>query len=121
MIAAAILVVVVLVAGVLVALALRRFVLDDAATDQRVRAPGAHTVSFAVPEGIDVADLRAAASRGGFVSTVVEAGAHRRLLVRCEEADRARLRQVLEQAHDASYHGRELHLGPVVFDDESPA
>ncbi len=121
MIAAAILVVVVLVAGALAAVALRRFVLDDAATEKRLRAIGAHTVSLAVPDGIDVADLRAAASRGGFVSTVTDADAHQCLLVQCEESDRTRLRHLLEQAHDAAYHGAEPHLGPVVFDDERPA
>lgn len=118
MIAAAIFAVVVLVAGALVAIALRRVVLDDAATDQRLHAAGAHTVSFAVPNGVDVADLRAAASRGGFVSTVDETDTYQRLLVQCEESDRARLRRLLEDAHDAASHGADLRLGPVVFEDE---
>lgn len=121
MIAAAIFVVIVLVIGVLVAIALRRVVLDDAETDQRLLSRGAHTVSFAVPNGVDVADLRAAASRGGFVSTVAETGTDQRLLVECENADRARLRRLLEEAHDAASHDAELHLDPVVFDDERPA
>ena len=113
--------VVVVVAGVLVAVALRRLVLDDAAHEQDLRSPGVHTVAFAVPNGVDVADLRAAASRGGFVSTVTDSEAHQCLLVQCEDSDRARLRHLLEGAHDAAYHGTELHLEPVVFDDERPA
>ena len=121
MIAAAILVVVVLVAGALAALALRRFVLDDAATDKELRGTEAHTVSFAVPNGVDVADLRAAASRGGFASTVADSDNQQHLLVQCEATDRARLRRLLEEAHDATSHGSELHLDPVVFDDERPA
>jgi len=121
MIAAAVFLVVVLVVGAVVAVVLRRVVLDDAANEQHLHTAGVHTVSFAVPNGVDAADLRAAASRGGFVSTVADSDTQQRLLVECEDSDRARLRRVLQEAHDAASHGAELHLDPVVFDDERPA
>ena len=119
--AGSILLVVVLVAGAFVAVALRRVVLDEAADERELRDAHVHTVSYSVPNGVDVADLRAAASRGGFVSTVNESDTHQCLLVRCEDHDRARLRHFLEDAHDTAYHGTELDLHPVVFDDERPA
>lgn len=119
--AGSILVVVVLVGTALVAMAMRRVVLDDAASDRRLREAHVHTVSFEVPEGVDVADLRGAASHGGFASTVDDSGTHQRLLVQCEDTDRTRLRDLLEEAHDAAYRGTELDLHPVVFEDERPA
>ncbi len=119
--AGSIVLVVMLVAGALVAIALRRVVLDDAANERHLHDAHVHTVSFSVPNGVDAADLRAAASRGGFASAVAESDTHQCLLVQCEDHDRARLRHVLEGAHDTAYHGTELDLHPVVFDDERTA
>ena len=44
--------------------ALRRLVRDEADVERRLRAPDAHTISYAVPNGVDPGDLRVAATRG---------------------------------------------------------
>jgi hypothetical protein len=109
-----------LVATVLIAGALRRVVRDESALETRLRATDTPAVSFVVPEGVDPADLRAALGRGGFDCVVATSGTHQCLHVQCHEADRARVRRLLEEAHDASYDGTELDLHPVVFEDETP-
>jgi outer membrane murein-binding lipoprotein Lpp len=116
--AVVILVVALLVATVFLAGALRRMVLDESATEVRLLASDAASVSFVVPHGVDAADLRAAARRGGFESIVTTSGTHQCLRVPCEAADRERLRHLLEEAHDATYNGTELDLHPVVFEGE---
>ena len=100
---------------------LRRVVLDESESEARLKASTAHTISFAVPAGIDAADLRTAVTHAGFTSRLVNAGGRQRLEVLCEERQRDQLRKVLEDAHDATYDGTELDLHPVVFEDEASA
>jgi hypothetical protein len=120
MIAAAIIVIVIvmLVGTAAVAGALRRLVRDEYAIESRLRAPDTHTISYAVPNGVDPGDLRAALARGGFTGIVTTTGARECLVVECGETDRARLRRVIESAHEPAYDGSELELRPVVFEDE---
>jgi hypothetical protein len=119
MIAAAVIIVLAILVGtVVIAGALRRLVRDEADVERRLRAPDAHTISYAVPNGVDPGDLRVAATRGGFTSIVTTRGPRECLLVECNEGDRARLRHLIEGAHESAYDGSELDLHPVVFEDE---
>jgi hypothetical protein len=119
MIAAAIIVTLVLLVGtVAVALGLRSMVRDESDVESRVRAPNAHTLAYAVPNGVDPADLRVAVALGGFTGVMASTGTRQCLLIECEAADRARLRHVIENAHEPAYDGGELDLHPVVFEDE---
>ena len=66
MIAAAILIVLVLlVVTIAVAGGLRRLVRDESEVERRLRAPTTPTVSYAVPNGVDPADLRTARAAPG--------------------------------------------------------
>src|SRR5688572_12258306 len=70
MIAAAILIVLlILVVTIVVAGGLRRLVRDESEVERRLQAPETPTVSYAVPHGVDPADLRTALLRAGFSST----------------------------------------------------
>jgi hypothetical protein len=104
--------------GAVVALGLRRTFLEEQEVETRVRTGGAHGVEYAVPEGIDVADLRAAVAAAGFSSAVLDGHAGRRLRVVCPEHDRSRVRVALEEAHSSASGDVPLHLEPVVFVDE---
>ena len=72
--AAAILVVIVLVVSVAVALGLRRWVADESRVEARLRSPQAHTVSYAVPNGVDPATVMGALAQAGFISVIDRAG-----------------------------------------------
>lgn len=113
-----IIVLAILVGTVVVAGALRRVVRDEADVERRLRDSDGHTITYVVPNGVDPGDLRGAVTRGGFSSIVATRDMHECLLVGCEEGDRARLRELIEGAHDTSYDGTELDLHPVVFEDE---
>lgn len=122
MIAAVIItILVLLVVTVAIAGGLRRLVRDESEIERRLRAPDTHTVSYAVPNGVDPGDLRVAVARNGFTSVMLMAGTRQCLLVECAEAERARLREVIESAHETAYDGTELDLHPVIFEDERPA
>ena len=104
--------------GAVVALGLRRTFLEQAAVETRVRTGDAHAVEYAVSEGIDVADLRAAVAAAGFTSAVLDGQSGRRLRVVCAEHDRSRVRAAIEAAHSSASGDVPLHLEPVVFVDE---
>lgn len=108
----------VLVVGAVVALILRRATLDEAKTEARLREPGAHKVTYAVPTGQDPAVLVAALSRAGFTSVGdLEHGAEL-LLVECEPEDRAQVRDVLEHVSRTGFDGAPMRVGHVTFEDE---
>jgi hypothetical protein len=109
------LVIVALGLPVLVVLALRRWGTDQAATEQSLLSPDAHTVSYVVPEGEDPTFARAALAHAGFVSVLDRSG-DQRLVVRCEPGQREQVRSILEQTdHPTVEHGLLAH---VPFDDE---
>ena len=119
MIAAAILIVLLLlVVTIAVAGGLRRLVRDESEVERRLLAPETPTVSYAVPNGVDPADLRTALLRAGFSSTMSSAGTHHCLIIGCSQGDRARVREVIEGVHETAYDGSDLVLRPVVFEDE---
>ena len=49
---------------------------------------------------------------------VTSSGSRECLLVECQEGDRARLRQLIEGAHESAYDGSEVDVHPIVFEDE---
>jgi hypothetical protein len=119
MIAAAILIVLlVLVVTIAVAGGLRRLVRDESELEQRLLAPETPTVSYAIPHGVDPADLRTALLRAGFSSTTSSAGTRQCLIIGCSKGDRAKVREVIEGVHETAYDGSDLVLRPVVFEDE---
>jgi hypothetical protein len=107
-----------IVLGVIVVVALRSWMLDEARIEERLRSPDVHTVAYVVPEGQDVAVLMAAVKRAGFESITKIDGGTERLLVACDEEDRARVRSILEHVHRISFDGSEMYLDHVSFDDE---
>ena len=122
MIAAAVLIILlVLVLTVALAGGLRRLVRDESDVERRLGAPDTHTISYAIPNGVDPGDIRVAVARRGFTGIAVTAGTRQCLKVECAEGDRARLRQVIESAHERAYDGTELDLHPVIFEDEKPS
>jgi hypothetical protein len=116
--AAVILVLALLVGTVVIAGTLRQVVRDQVAVERRLHAPNTHTISYAVPNGVDPGDFRGALLSSGFESLVTTIDTRECLLVGCEEKDRARLRHLIEAAPESAYDGSQLDLHPVVFEDE---
>jgi hypothetical protein len=108
-----------LVVGVVVIVFLKEWTQEEARTEARLRSPETHTIAYVVPEGQDPAILMAALAHVGFESMVDTAGPRERLLVACEETDRAQVRDVLEHVDRAGFSGPEMHAGHVHFDDEA--
>jgi hypothetical protein len=101
-----------------VAAGLRRLVRDESDVERRLRAPETHTISYAVPNGLDPADLRTALARQGFLSTVSTAGDRECLVIGCSESDRSRVREVIGSVHETVHDVTDLDLRPVIFEDE---
>jgi hypothetical protein len=116
--AAAILIVLTLVITFAVAAGLRGWVFAEARTEARLHAPSTHTLSYALPTGVDPAVVRGALTKAGFISAVDTAGTHQCLLVECAAQDRDRLRSVIASAPETVYGGSELTLHHVLFEDE---
>ena len=93
--------------GAVLFMSLRHWGIEDARTEARRHAPGAHTVTCVIPDGQDPAVLRAALTRAGFVC-VHEPRPPERLLVECEPEDRARIREIADQTHPAGLAGAQI-------------
>lgn len=106
---------VVVVAGLLVLRVARTWVLDEGATEARLRDPETHTLSYVVPNGQDPAVLMSALAHARFTAVTDTHGGIERLLIGCEETDRAQVRQVIEDAIVARGTRTSEH---VSFDDE---
>ena len=107
-----------LAVGVVLMLALRRWTLDDARTEARLHQPGTHRLVYAVPGGQDPAVLLAALAHAGFTAVTDLEGGTERLLVACEEHDRAQVRSIIEHVDRGGIDGPEMHVGHVSFEDE---
>lgn len=107
--------------GAVIAYGLRRMFLDEEKEQVAMRTGDAHVVEYAIPAGVDPADVRAAIAIAGFTGVVVDGPSGERLRVVCSEADRVRVRRAIEEAHSAASGDAPLGLGPVVFVDERPA
>ena len=108
----------VLVVGVIVALGLRRITLDDVRTEARMHQPGAHTLSYVMPVGQDPALAMARLAHAGFTAVADSTGGVERVLVDCEEQDRAQVRSILEHVDRAGIAGPPIHVDHVSFEDE---
>ncbi|WP_432477120.1 hypothetical protein [Nocardioides sp. GXQ0305] len=109
--------IVVLVGGVALAAALRSVSLEQVRREQQLHDPRSHTVSYAVPPGVDPATVLAAVRASGFTGVVDPTGPTEHVLVGCGESDRPRLRSVIEAIGITGYDGAAVR-GPVVFEDE---
>jgi hypothetical protein len=104
-------------AAVLVLRVARTWVLEEGATEARLRDPETHTLSYLVPNGQDPADLMSALVHANFTAVTDDHGGIERLLIACEETDRAQVRQILEDAHRARL-GSHRMSEHVSFEDE---
>jgi hypothetical protein len=95
----------------------RRWVLDAGATEARLKDPETHTLTYLVPNGRDPAALMAALAHTHFITAMDTHGGIERLLIACEEADRAQVRQILEVANHVESGGA-MASNHVRFEDE---
>jgi len=115
--AATLLVLTVLVVPLLVIAMMRRFGLEEADTERTLLSPGAHTVSWLVPEGEDPALVRTRLAHEGFVSVLDRSG-DQRLVVRCEPAEREQVRAVIAGTAHTTFDGHPLHPSGLRFADD---
>jgi hypothetical protein len=109
----------VLVVMLVLAFALRRVTLDEGKTEERLKRPESHALTYAVPEGQDPAVLTAALAREGFTSVAELEGGVEMLLVECRhESDRATVRSIIEHVSRTGFDGAEMHVEHVSFEDE---
>lgn len=109
--------VLIIVTGVM--LGLRTWVFGEAEVEQRLSAPGTHTLDYEVPNGQDPALLKAALASAHFTSVTRSGAGNEHLTIACEERDRSRVRDVLEHAHTAGAPGSADHPAQVRFSDET--
>ncbi len=107
----------VLVAGIALVTVLRSMGQEEQRTRARLHDPHVHTVAYTVPDGVDPAVVLAAVHAAGFTGLVGESGPDEQLLVGCNDADRPRLRSVIEAIPLTRYDGTPI-LDHVVFEDE---
>jgi hypothetical protein len=107
------------VVGVVLLLALRRWTLNETHADSLLRSPDAHAVAYLVPGGQDPVGLMASLSRSGFVSMVDNAGGTERLIVACDAQERAKVRTLIEHVDRGRLESPEMHLEHVRFEDEA--
>ena len=118
---AAMLLVGVLAVGLVFMLALREWTFAEARTEARLRSPDTPTVTYVVPHGQDPALVMTALTHEGFVCVPDIAGGVERLLIECAEADRARVRHVIEHVNRTGFDGAAMHADRVRFADEIEA
>jgi hypothetical protein len=104
--------------GAALMLGLRKWAFDEGQVEARLLAPGAHTLAFVVPNGQDPVPFKAALAHASFTTVVDNTGGRERLVVECEERDRAQVRDVLEHVHAVGAAGPDQYVGDVRFDDE---
>jgi len=110
--------VLVLVVLLVLLLTFRRWTLDEAKTEARLRSPESRGVVYSIPDGQDPTSLMAALTGAGFVSVVDTKAGIERLLVECEEKDRARVRRAIEHAGRSGFEGPGAYRRQVSFEDE---
>lgn len=110
---------VLLVLGVVVALALRSWVREEARTEALIESPATHTVSYAVPDGQDPAILVAALHDAGFSARAHLEGGFEVLRIACNEQQRSQVRSVIEHVDRTGFDGVPMHIGHAKFVDEN--
>ena len=108
-----------LAVGLVFMLALRTWTLAEGRTEARLRSPDVPTVTYAVPHGQDPAVLIAALAVEGFVSVLDIGPVRSRLLIECAEADRAKVRSIIDHVNHAGPDNVGSHPERVRFDDET--
>jgi hypothetical protein len=81
----------------LVVLALRQWGRQDVQTESRLLSPDAHTLTYVVPTGQDPAPLRTALLHAHFSAVMGRGDAGDCLVVECDEGERDRIREIIEQ------------------------
>lgn len=111
--------VVLIAAGTVVVVGLRRWMQEEIRVEAVLREPDAHPLVYAVPDGQDPTILVSALRRAGFTAMGDMEGGVERLLVACpDEEDRDRVRSTIEHVTSTGFDGVEMHVGPVRFQDE---
>ena len=119
MVAAAVILIVLVVAGtVALAWGLRGWMGEESRFEACLHSPETHTLICAIPNGIDPVVVKVALTRAGFSSAIETAGTQQAVRVECAEAQRARVRHVLEDVHLLFDTGSNLTVRRVVFEDE---
>jgi hypothetical protein len=104
--------------GLFMAFLLRRWIREEERLEAALHSPQVHTVSYVVPVGQDAAVLMAALALEGYASVTDTGGGTERLMVACEDHDRAQVRRILEHVDRAGFDGPEIHVGHVHFEDD---
>ena len=108
----------VLLGGALAMRGSRTWVLDIGATEVRLKDPQTHTLAYIVPNGQDAAGLMAALAHARFTTVMDSHNGAERLLIACEEVDRAPVRRVLAEANRVRPGGTGM-TAHVSFEDET--
>lgn len=116
--AALILVVIVVVGTIALAWALRGWVSEESRLEAHLHDAGTHTLTYAVPNGVDPVVVKVAVTRAGFSSAIESAGTREAVRVECAEGRRALLRTVIEDLHLPEDAGSGPSGRRVVFEDE---
>lgn len=113
-----IMVTVVLVLGIVVALALRGWEREEEREEALFDAPTTHKVCYEVVNGQDPAILVAALHQAGFSARAhLERGVEM-LRVVCEDHERSVVRRVIESVDRTGFDGVRMHVGHVTFAEE---
>jgi hypothetical protein len=115
--AATLLVVTILVVPLLLLAMMRRFGIEEAATEQALLSHETPTVSWAVPEGEDPALVRTHLAHAGFTSVLDRSG-DQRLVVQCRPADRERVRDIIADSEHTTFDGHLLRSDELRFEDD---
>lgn len=116
--AAVIVLVLVLIASAGVMYLVRGMLTQEERVEEHMHDPHTHTITYAIPNGVDPVVVKVALSTAGFTSVVDRTGNTECLLVEAEESERAQVRSTIEGVHMTAYDGSSLKLGHVVFEDE---
>lgn len=119
MIAAVVILIVIVVAGtVALAWGLRGWMGEESRFEAHLHSPETHTLTYAIPNGVDPVVVKVALTRAGFDSAIEAAGTTQAVRVECAEAQRALVRHVLEEVHLPPDSGSDLTVRQIVFEDE---
>ncbi len=87
--------------------------------EEVVHQHGVPTLSYVVPNGQDPSELVVALHHAGFTAVAAPQHGFEVLEVACHgEADRAKVREVLEHAHRWGFGEAEIPVGAITFEDE---
>lgn len=113
-----IMVTVVLVLGVVVAIALRNWERAEERDEAVFDAPTTPKVCYEVVDGQDPATLVAALHHAGFHARAHLEGGVEVLRIMCQEHERPVVRQVIADAGRTGFDGVPIHVGAVRFQED---